>query len=199
MTAKPPRAMDETRQGAVDLFEKCRRFTRARDAQAAGLYPYFVPIQGSEGTEVWIDGHRKIMLGSNNYLGLTHDPRVQQAAEDAARKYGTGCTGSRFLNGTLDLHEKLEVDLADFFGKEAALVFSTGFQTNLGIISSLVGKDDVVIIDKLDHACIVDGAILSQGRTYRYNHNDMNHLARVLDRARSQNPEAGILIVVDGV
>ena len=129
------------------------------------------------------------MLGSNNYLGLTHDPRVMEAAEKAARKYGTGCTGSRFLNGTLDLHERLEEELADFLGKEAALVFSTGFQTNLGIISTLVGRDDVVVIDKLDHACIVDGAILSQARVYRYNHNDMTHLERVLERARREHPE----------
>jgi 8-amino-7-oxononanoate synthase len=182
-----------------DLFEKCRRFTRAREAQAAGLYPYFVPIMGSEGTEVHVEGRRKIMLGSNNYLGLTHDPRVMEAAQKAARRYGTGCTGSRFLNGTLDIHEKLEAELAGFLGKEAALVFSTGFQTNLGIISSLAGRGDVIIIDKLDHACIVDGAILSQARVYRYNHNDMTHLERVLERARREHPVAGLLIVVDGI
>jgi 8-amino-7-oxononanoate synthase len=183
----------------LDLFEKCRRFTRAREAQEAGLYPYFVPISGSEGTEVHIDGRRKIMLGSNNYLGLTHDPRVMDAAEKAARQYGTGCTGSRFLNGTLDIHEMLEEELADFLGKEAALVFSTGFQTNLGIISSLAGRDDVIIIDKLDHACIVDGALLSQSRVYRFNHNDMTHLERVLERAQREHPAAGRLIVVDGI
>lgn len=183
----------------VDLFDKCRKFTRAREAQAAGLYPYFVAIEGSEGTEVRVDGKRKIMLGSNNYLGLTHDHRVMEAAAEAAGRYGTGCTGSRFLNGTLDLHEKLEAELAEFLGKESAIVFSTGFQTNLGIISSVVGRDDVVVIDKLDHACIVDGAILSQGRVYRFNHNDMSHLELVLERARRQNPQAGILIVVDGI
>lgn len=199
-----------TRQGAgeasgvdaargADLFDKCRRFTRAREAQRAGLYPYFVPISGSEGTEVRIDGHRKIMLGSNNYLGLTHDRRVMDAAEAVARKYGTGCTGSRFLNGTLDLHERLEEELADFIGKPAALVFSTGFQTNLGVISSLVDRSDVVVIDKLDHACIVDGAILSQGEIYRYNHNDMAHLERMLQKARREHPGAGILVVVDGI
>jgi 8-amino-7-oxononanoate synthase len=186
-------------QLAADLFDKCRGFTRAKEAQAAGLYPYFVPISGSDGSEVWIDGHRKIMLGSNNYLGLTHDPHVMEAAEKAARKYGTGCTGSRFLNGTLDLHEILERELAEYLGKEAALVFSTGFQTNLGIISSIVTRDDVVVVDKLDHACIVDGAILSQGAIYRYNHNDMNHLEKVLTRARRRHPEGGILLVVDGV
>jgi len=184
---------------APDLFEKCGKFTRAKEAQAAGLYPYFVPISGSEGTEVWIDGQRKIMLGSNNYLGLTHDPRVMEAAEAVARKYGTGCTGSRFLNGTLDLHEKLEAELADYLGKPAALVFSTGFQTNLGIISGLCSRDDAVVIDKLDHACIVDGAILTQGTIYRYNHNDIFHLEKVLEKARRQQPKAGILVVVDGV
>ncbi len=196
------RSGGEVAEGAAvpsDLFDKCRKFTRAREAQEAGLYPYFVAISGSEGTEVSIDGHRKIMLGSNNYLGLTHDPRVMDAAEQAARKYGTGCTGSRFLNGTLDLHEMLEAELAEYLHKPAAIVFSTGFQTNLGIISSVVGRDDIVIIDKLDHACIVDGAILSQGQIYRYNHNDMTHLERMLQKARRMHPKSGILIVVDGV
>jgi 8-amino-7-oxononanoate synthase len=124
----------------TDLFAKTRTFRRAKDLQAAGLYPYFLPIEGSEDTEVRIEGRSLIMVGSNNYLGLTHDPRVLEAAEAASRKYGTGCTGSRFLNGTLDLHEKLEVDLAEFTGHESALVFSTGYQTNLGIIQSLVGR-----------------------------------------------------------
>jgi 8-amino-7-oxononanoate synthase len=197
-TQIPPPGETAARAG-TDLFEKCRRFTRARDAQAAGLYPYFVPISDSEGTEVRINGQRKIMLGSNNYLGLTHDPRVIEAAETVARQYGSGCTGSRFLNGTLDLHEKLEAELAEFTGKEAALVFSTGFQTNLGAISSLVGRDDIVVIDKLDHACIVDGAVLSMGHVYRYNHNDMAHLERVLARACRQHPQSSILIVADGV
>lgn len=194
-----PQVAAEPATASVDLFEKCRRFTRARETQAAGLYPYFVPISGSEGTEVHVDGLRKIMLGSNNYLGLTHDPRVMEAAEKAARQYGTGCTGSRFLNGTLDIHERLEEELADFLGKEAALVFSTGFQTNLGIISSLAGRDDVIIIDKLDHASIVDGAILSHSRVYRFNHNDMTHLERVLARAQREHPAAGRLIIVDGI
>jgi 8-amino-7-oxononanoate synthase len=197
--ARAPETAESAAPAAADLFDKCRKFTRAREAQAAGLYPYFVAISGSEGTEVRIDGHRKIMLGSNNYLGLTHDPRVIEAAEKVARHYGTGCTGSRFLNGTLDLHERLEAELADYLGKPSALVFSTGFQTNLGIISALVDRDDVVIIDKLDHACIVDGAILSQGEIYRYNHNDMTHLERMLQKARREHPGRGILIVVDGV
>jgi 8-amino-7-oxononanoate synthase len=183
----------------ADLFEKCRKFTRAKDAQAAGLYPYFVAISDSEGTEVRINGQRKIMLGSNNYLGLTHDPRVMEAAEKVAHRYGTGCTGSRFLNGTLDLHEKLEEELADYIGKPAAIVFSTGFQTNLGIISCLCGRGDVVVIDKLDHACIVDGAQLAGSTVYRYNHNDMFHLEKLLQKARRLHPKGGILVVVDGI
>ncbi|MCC7140494.1 MAG: aminotransferase class I/II-fold pyridoxal phosphate-dependent enzyme [Candidatus Eisenbacteria bacterium] len=182
-----------------DLFDKCRGFTRAKEAQAAGLYPYFIPISGSEGTEVRIEGERKIMLGSNNYLGLTHDPRVLDAAEGAARTYGSGCTGSRFLNGTLDLHEKLERELAEYVGKEAALVFSTGFQTNLGIIATLAGRDDAVILDKLDHACIIDGAILSQANVYRFNHNDVAHLEKVMQRVERELPRAGKLVVVDGI
>ena len=138
----------------VDLFAKARSFRRAKDLEAAGLYPYFIPIQGSEDTEVEIGGRSLIMVGSNNYLGLTHHPKVLEAAEKASRKYGTGCTGSRFLNGTLDIHEKLEAELAEFTGHEAALVMSTGYQTNLGIIQALVGREDTVLIDKLDHAAL---------------------------------------------
>ncbi|MCA9729827.1 MAG: aminotransferase class I/II-fold pyridoxal phosphate-dependent enzyme, partial [Candidatus Eisenbacteria bacterium] len=171
------------RAGYADIFERCRRYTRAKEAQAAGLYPYFIPISGSEGTEVVIDGDRKIMLGSNNYLGLTHDPRVIAKAEEAARLYGSGCTGSRFLNGTLDLHEKLEEELAEYVGKEAVLVFSTGFQTNLGVIATLAQRGDAIIIDKLDHASIVDGAKLSAGTVYRYNHGDLAGLERMLEKA----------------
>lgn len=164
---------------------------------ARGVYPYFIPIEGSEDTEITIGGRRLIMIGSNNYLGLTHHPKVLEAAEAAARRYGTGCTGSRFLNGTLDLHEKLEGELAEFTGHEAALVFSTGYQTNLGIISGLVGKDDIVLIDKLDHASIVDGCFLSEGRTDRFRHNDVADLGRLLERL-SDRP-GGRLVVVDGV
>jgi len=186
-----------TETAAPDLFARCHAFTRVKEAKAAGLYPYFVPISNSEGTEVTVDGHQMIMLGSNNYLGLTHDPRVLEAAEAAARQYGSGCTGSRFLNGNLDLHEKLEVDLARLVGKEAALVFSTGFHVNLGVISSVVGKGDSVIIDKLDHASIVDGTQLSQGAVYRFRHNDIGDLEKSLQKARSH--PGGILVVVDGV
>lgn len=187
------------RPGFVDLFDRCRRYTRAKEAKAAGLYPYFIPISGSEGTEVIIDGDRKIMLGSNNYLGLTHDPRVMARAEEAARQYGSGCTGSRFLNGTLDLHEKLEAELAEYVGKEAALVFSTGFQTNLGVIATLAQRGDAIIIDKLDHASIVDGAKLSAGTVYRFNHADIAGLERMLERAHRDLPNGGKIVVVDGI
>src|SRR5262249_25004885 len=183
----------------ADLFEKCRRFTVARDAQAAGLYPYFLPVSGPEGTEVEIEGDRKIMLGSNNYLGLTHDPRVLEKAEEASRKYGSGCTGSRLLNGTLDLHEQLEAELAAFVGKEAALVFSTGFLTNLGVIATLVQRGDAIVLDKLDHASIVDGAKLSGGHVYRYTHADLAGLQRTLARAQRDLPARGKLVIVDGV
>jgi len=136
------------------------------------------------------------MLGSNNYLGLTHDPRVLEAAEMAARSYGTGCTGSRFLNGTLDLHLELEAELADFVGQEAALVFSTGYQTNLGTIDALVGRDDVILMDKLDHACIVDGARMSAGTMARFRHNDMADLEVQLKKIAA---DKGVLLAVDGV
>jgi 8-amino-7-oxononanoate synthase len=180
----------------MDLFEKCRNFTAARQAQAAGLYPYFVPLEESEGTEVIVEGHRLIMIGSNNYLGLTTHPRVRQAAMDAVARYGTSCTGSRFLNGTLTLHHELEQRLAAFVGKESALVFSTGYQANLGAISALVGRGDVVIADKEDHASIVDGCQLALGQTKRYPHNDMVALERQL---QSVGPNQGALVVVDGV
>ena len=180
----------------VALFEKCRNFTKAREIQAMGLYPYFTPIEESEDTVVKIDGKSKVMMGSNNYLGLTHHPKVLEAAEAALHKYGSGCTGSRFLNGTLDLHEMLEAALGEFLGKEACLVFSTGYQANLGLISGLVGRGETVLLDKLDHASIVDGAKLSQGEVVRFNHGDLAGLERKLgqiDRAK------GAMIVVDGV
>ncbi|NLG50084.1 MAG: aminotransferase class I/II-fold pyridoxal phosphate-dependent enzyme, partial [Chloroflexi bacterium] len=163
----------------MDLFAKCYSFTRAAEARASGYYPYFIPLEDTEGTEVVIDGKRMIMIGSNNYLGLTTHPKVRQAAMDAIKRYGPSCTGSRFLNGNLALHNKLEQDLADFLGKEAGLIFSTGMQVNLGTISALVGRGDVVIIDREDHASIVDGCLLSFGETKRYRHNDMEHLEQV--------------------
>jgi len=180
-----------------DLFAKARGFTRAREMKAAGLYPYFIPIEGSEDTEIMIEGKRLIMVGSNNYLGLTHHPKVLEAAEAASRRYGTGCTGSRFLNGTLDLHEKLEADLAAFTGYEDALVFSTGYQTNLGIIQSLVARDDTVLIDKLDHASILDGCQMAAGETVRFRHNDVADLDSELEHLSGK--KGGTLIAVDGV
>jgi 8-amino-7-oxononanoate synthase len=184
------------REESVDLFQKCFDYTRAREARASGLYPYFIPIEGSEGTEVTVAGHRVVMLGSNNYLGLTHDPRVLEAGEQASRRYGAGCTGSRFLNGTLDIHLELEAQLAGFIGKEEAIVFSTGYQTNLGTIAAVVGREDTVVLDKLDHACIVDGARMSHGQVLRFRHNDMRDLAEKLEEV---DPGRGVLIAVDGV
>jgi 8-amino-7-oxononanoate synthase len=180
----------------MSLFEKCYRFTKAREVMAAGYYPYFVPIEASYDTEVVIRGERKVMVGSNNYLGLTHHPKVVAAAEAALHKYGSGCTGSRFLNGTLDLHERLEERLARFLNQEAALVFSTGFQTNLGVISALVQREDHLFSDKLNHASIVDGARLAFGTVHRYPHSDLRSLERELARTPS---EAGKLIVTDGI
>jgi 8-amino-7-oxononanoate synthase len=181
----------------TDLFAKAYAFQRAKELKAAGFYPYFIPIEGSEDTEVMIDGKRLIMVGSNNYLGLTHHPKVLEAAEAASRRYGTGCTGSRFLNGTLDLHEKLEADLAAFTGYEDALVFSTGYQTNLGIIQSLVGREDTVLVDKLDHASILDGCQMSSGETVRFRHNDTEDLDQELEHLSGK--KGGTLIAVDGV
>lgn len=180
----------------MSLFAKCYRFTKARELQAAGFYPYFKPIQASFDTEVIINGERKIMVGSNNYLGLTHHPKVIGAAEAAMRQYGSGCTGSRFLNGTLDMHEQLEDRLARFLKQDAALVFSTGFQTNLGVIAGLVGRDDHLFSDKLNHASIIDGARLAFGTVHRYPHGDLRSLERELARTPA---EAGKLIVTDGI
>ena len=179
----------------IALFEKCRHFTKAREARAAGLYPYFKPISESEDTVVTIEGKKRIMLGSNNYLGLTHHPKVLETAQRALLRYGSGCTGSRFLNGTLDLHQQLEADLATFLGKEACLVFSTGYNANLGLVSGLVGRNDLVLLDKLDHASIVDGAKLSYGETERFNHGDLAGLERKLQKAQGR----GVMIIVDGV
>jgi 8-amino-7-oxononanoate synthase len=168
----------------------------AREVQAAGIYPYFAPIEASYDTEVMIRGERKVMVGSNNYLGLTHHPKVLEAAEAALKRYGSGCTGSRFLNGTLDLHEILEDRLAKFVQQESALIFSTGYQVNVGVISALVGRDDHLFSDKLNHASIVDGSRLSFGIVHRYPHGDLRSLERELARTPA---EAGKLIVTDGI
>lgn len=185
----------QTLQG-IQLFEKCRQFTKAREIQAAGLYPYFKPITDSEDTAVVIEGQKRIMLGSNNYLGLTHHPKVLEAASRALSRYGSGCTGSRFLNGTLDLHAQLEASIAEFLGKEDCLIFSTGYQANLGLISGLIGRGELVYLDKLDHASIVDGAKMSYGDTLRFNHGDLAGLDRMIERTRNSR---GAMIVVDGV
>ena len=180
----------------MGLLDKCGQFTRAREVMALGVYPYFHPIDENEATEVLIGGKRLIMVGSNNYLGLTQDARVKQAAVDAVLKYGSGCTGSRFLNGTLDLHVELESRLAKFMRRESALTFSTGFQVNLGVISTLVGKDDIVFCDRENHASIFDGCRLSFGKLRKYRHNDMADLEHQLSVAPA---DQGKLIVTDGV
>ena len=181
----------------MELFEKCKNFTRAREAIAAGMYPYFRAIQSGPGSEVMIDGKMMIMVGSNNYLGLTGHPKVIEAAVAATKKYGSGCTGSRFLNGTLDIHVELEHRLAKFMKRESALCFSTGFQTNQGALSTLVGKDDLFFTDRMDHASIVDGCRLAFGKIIKYKHNDMHDLERVLESHKDKDD--GKLIVTDGV
>jgi 8-amino-7-oxononanoate synthase len=180
----------------VDLFQKCREFKDVERIQAAGLYAYFREISSQQDPEVIIGGRPVIMLGSNNYLGLTSHPLVKERAAAAAMKYGSGCAGSRFLNGTLDIHVELEEKLAAFVRKEAALVFSTGFQTNLGAISTLAGKDDVIYIDKADHASIIDGCRLSFAKVRKFNHLDLGHLEQLL---AAEGDAPGKLVVVDGV
>lgn len=182
-----------------DLFKKCYDFTRADDIKALGFYPYFRPIEENEGPVVQIEGRKIVMAGSNNYLGLTAHPKVKEAALKAVEKYGTGCSGSRYLTGTLDLHIELEERLAKFFGTEAVLLYSTGYQTAQGIIPTLVQRGEYVVSDKDNHACIVAGQMMARGSTaelVRYKHNDMNDLERVLQKIPI---EAGKLIVSDGV
>lgn len=183
----------------MDIFKKCFDFTRADDVKARGVYPYFHPIEENEGPVVTIRGKKMIMAGSNNYLGLTAHPKVREAAVKAIERYGTGCSGSRYLTGTLDLHIELEKRLAEFLGFEAVLLFSTGYQTALGIVSTLATRGDYVISDKENHACIVNAAMMAKGgmaEFVRYKHNDMNDLERVL----SKIPEdAGKFVVTDGV
>ena len=180
---------------STDIFDKCFRFDKAKTLISHGLYPYFRVIESAQDPEIIMNGRKMIMVGSNNYLGLTSHPKVKEAAIEAIKKYGTGCAGSRFLNGTLDIHVKLEEKLASFIRKESALIFSTGFQVNLGVISALVGKDDVVIIDKMDHASIIDGCRLSFGEVKKFKHNDMSDLERLL----TEYEDKDTLIVVDGV
>ncbi|MCR5611350.1 MAG: pyridoxal phosphate-dependent aminotransferase family protein [Clostridiales bacterium] len=179
----------------MDLFDKCVNdlVTRTREE---GVYPYFHCLESRQDVEVIMEGKRRIMLGSNNYLGLTVNPRVIKAGVEALERYGSGCSGSRFLNGTLDLHVQLEKELGEFLGKEAVMTFSTGFQSNLGIISAIVGRNDYMICDKENHASIYDGCRLSYGKMLRYRHSDMEDLEEQLKRV----PEsAGKLIITDGV
>lgn len=178
------------------LLDKARSFETANHLREIGLYPYFRTISSAQDTEVIIEGKKVLMLGSNSYLGLTNHPRIKAAAQAAVEKYGTGCAGSRFLNGTLDIHLELEEALARLVNKEAVLLYSTGFQVNLGVISALVGKGEYVFGDKSNHASIVEGCLLSPGKFLRFAHKDM---AALESRLQKVEPEAGILIVVDGV
>lgn len=180
----------------MDILKKCYEFDRAKKAIESGLYPFFQPLESTEGTEVVMNGRKVIMLGSNNYLGLTFHPRVKAAAQKAIDDFGTSPTGSRLINGTLSIHVELEKRLAAFMGKPAALVFSTGMQTNLGAISALIGKNDVVITDKEDHASIVDGCRLGIGEIKRFVHGDLDQLDRILAKIPQ---DKGTLVVVDGV
>ncbi|NPV66500.1 MAG: pyridoxal phosphate-dependent aminotransferase family protein [Anaerolineae bacterium] len=180
----------------ADIFEKAAKFTLAKEAMEMGIYPYFRPLSDTEGSVAYFEGKEVVMIGSNNYLGLTTHPKLRQAAKDAIDRYGTSVTGSRFLNGTLELHLELDRRLAKFVGKEAALVFPTGYQTNVGTITAVVGKGDYVIIDKEDHASIVDGCMMSLGTMRRFSHNDLDSLENVLSKLPR---DAGKLVVVDGV
>ncbi len=180
----------------ADIFDKAREFTAAKEAMEMGIYPFFRPFSDTEGNIAIFEGKEVVMIGSNNYLGLTTHPKLRQAAKDAIDRYGTSVTGSRFLNGTLQLHLDLDRRLADFVGMEAALVFPTGYQTNVGTISALVGKGEYVILDKEDHASIVDGSLMSRGEIRRFNHNDLSSLETVLQKLPRG---AGKLVIVDGV
>ncbi len=183
------------------IFNKCYDFKEAEEARTSGIYPFFKPIERSQGTKVYIDGREMLMAGSNNYLGLANDPRLKEAAEKAVERYGTSCSGSRFMNGTLDLHEEFEEKLADFVGKRSAVCFTTGYQTNLGAISALVGRGEHIITDKLNHASIMDGIFLTTGihkqiNLHRFKHNNMEELEKILSNIPFDEAK---LIVTDGV
>ena len=186
----------ELRRPECSLLNKVKAFNAAAQLRAAGLYPYFRVISSAQDTEVTIDGRKVLMLGSNSYLGLTNHPKIKEATRAAVEKYGTGCAGSRFLNGTLDIHIELERTLAQLLNKEAVLLYSTGFQVNLGVISALVGKGEYVLGDKSNHASIVEGCLLTQGKFLRFGHKDM---AALENRLSQLDPDAGKLVVVDGV
>src|ERR1035441_2814529 len=193
---RPLRRKAPTDGQSCALLNKARDFKTADQLRKIGLYPYFRTISSAQDTEVMIEGKKVLMLGSNSYLGLTNHPRIKAAAQAAVAKYGTGCAGSRFLNGTLDIHLELEQALAKLVNKEAVLLYSTGFQVNLGVISALVGKGEYVLGDKSNHASIVEGCLLSQGKFLRFAHKDM---AALESRLQKLEPEAGKLVVVDGV
>jgi len=195
MSSVGQRELDVQTIQQAQLLAKCSGWTEAREVQKLGLYPYFKPISKAEDTVVVIEGRERVMMGSNNYLSLTHHPKVLESARRALETFGSGCTGSRFLNGTLALHEELEGRLAEHFGKESVLVFSTGYQANLGLVQGLIGRNDVVLVDKLDHASIIDGAKLSYGETTRFNHGDMRHLELKLQKYSDRS----MMIIVDGV
>ncbi|MCD4796899.1 MAG: pyridoxal phosphate-dependent aminotransferase family protein, partial [Candidatus Cloacimonetes bacterium] len=180
----------------MSLLDKVKEFTKAKELIALGHYPYFRIIDSEQDTEVTCNGKRMLMMGSNSYLGLTNHPRVIEAAKKATDKYGTGCAGSRFLNGTLDIHIELEDVLAKLVGKEASLAFAAGYMANLGAISAMVDKGEYIVTDKFDHASILDGCMLSMGKMVRYNHNNMEHLDTVL---KNKVAGKGALIVVDGI
>ncbi|MBQ9664241.1 MAG: aminotransferase class I/II-fold pyridoxal phosphate-dependent enzyme [Oscillospiraceae bacterium] len=180
----------------MDIFAKCYEASMADQVREMGIYPYFHALESRQDTEVVMEGKRRIMLGSNNYLGLTTHPEVIEAGLEAIRQYGSGCSGSRFLNGTLELHLELEKELASFLRKEAVVTFSTGFQSNLGIISAVVGRGDYVIMDRENHASLYDGCRLSFGKMLRFKHNDMEDLEQKL---KSVPENAGSLVVTDGV
>ncbi len=178
------------------LQDKLAKYDLPQQIMAKGVYPYFRCIESGQNTEVMMSGHKVLMFGSNSYLGLTNHPKVIEAAVEATRKYGTGCAGSRFLNGTLDLHLALEKELAEFVGKEEAIIYSTGFQVNLGVVSCLTGRNDYILCDELDHASIVEGRRLSFSNAVKFKHNDMEGLEKELQKC---DPDAIKLIVVDGV
>lgn len=180
----------------MDVFAKCFEFTRDLEVQAAGLYPFFKTIEGNHGSRVVIDGREVVMAGSNNYLGLTRHPRVVESALKATKEYGTSCSGSRYANGTYVIHVELEEKLADFMQKPKALCFTTGYTTNMGAISVLAGRRDIIYSDRENHSCIMDATQLTFAETKKFKHNDMDDLARVLENS---SPDAGKLLVTDGV
>ena len=178
------------------LQDKLAKYQEPQKAKAAGIYPYFREISSEQDTEVIINGKKVLMFGSNSYMGLTNHPKVKEAAIEATKKYGTGCAGSPFLNGTLDIHKKLERRLAEYVGKEDAMLYSTGFGTNLGVVSTITGREDFVILDEQDHASIIEGRRLSFSSPLKYKHNDMASLEEQLKKCPADKVK---LIVTDGV